>query len=390
MNNKYSAYIISALVLGGVIGYILATTAPEDQQSDVNNGCDGQQILQKGKAYLAQGNVSKSGLYFSRAITCNPGNWALLDEYRNTIIGHAKKLSSKGHVEEASGLLVDLETFLRSQAQYLDSAVLEKLYIAIENVSKTRQQMVGTDGQSSSFSEVRRYFDRLMAELRPQQESSQGAADEQLLMYKLATAENLLQKMLLLSDTSDNADWKTATRRSMDKFRNVKQAISKSRSRWVLDSLEGEFSRLASFKGDNKLSNSASCPKKKPGTLQKSIDVRKKFSQRILEKVQKITDPDTRKKAMKMLEENQSKISDAHVQQLKKYQLWAIVVMENALKDYRKAKGRINDNEGLIKQILQSHMAKIDTRLLDFNARAGYNELFSMAYGELDGDDKIP
>lgn len=103
-----------------------------------------QEGLAQAEARLQQGSLTMAGLYFSNAISQDPGNWSVPQRYQQSLLNYCQQLTNQGHFDTALTLLTDVETFLRTQAIHLKTADLTHLEQALIDLAKLRQTIIDT------------------------------------------------------------------------------------------------------------------------------------------------------------------------------------------------------------------------------------------------------
>ena len=388
---KKSIKVAAAILIVVLVywsGRLSSVGQDEGAPNFTGSPCDGSAVMSRGESFLRNGKLSKAGLYFSRAMTCDPGNIELVEKYAHSIHSYVDSMKDR---EKAVALLADLELFLRNQAQHVPPRELDSLAKLIDEVAHKRKEALDKTGelvitQRGDFVELETFAQKMLDELDKQADKV-GQDDASLMMYRLSVAEGVLQKMVLISESSADGQRKAGVREKIDRFNGIKARVGKSLSKEKYEELKNLYSRLDDSSSIG--SNHAPQGCKKPGRYQTRLDARKDFSQRALRLISEITDSDYQDKALKILEGNNYEMENLRDKQGKAYVNLAINRMRNFHDVYKEAKGRFGTNNRQIYNAMLSLLAAIDTRLIGQNASVAYNELFRLAYEELDEEQKV-
>ena len=100
------------------------------------------QAFVKAEALLKQGDLANAGLYFSNGISQEPGNWAKINRYQQSVLGYCRQRIDNGDYEMALNVLGDMNTFMRTQALYVPVQDIEKLQQALTDIAQLKQSIV--------------------------------------------------------------------------------------------------------------------------------------------------------------------------------------------------------------------------------------------------------
>lgn len=103
----------------------------------------------KAEALLKQGDLVNAGLYFSHAISQDPGNWANIQRYYQSVLDYCRQRIDNGEYEIALNLLGDMNSFMRGQALYMPGQELEPLQQALTDIATLKQSVVDKMAQIS-------------------------------------------------------------------------------------------------------------------------------------------------------------------------------------------------------------------------------------------------
>jgi tetratricopeptide (TPR) repeat protein len=418
-------------------------TLPANRQDTAS-----QEGLEKADALLKQGAVAKAGLYFSNAISQDPGNWSVIQRYHQSLLSYCQQVMDQGQFDTALTLLADVETFLRTQTIHLKTADLTYLEQALTDLAKLRQTITDTQ-VAKTRQETEQRLTPLLAKTEEilakptttgesqaltvlqetlaglQAVDTTGLNDSQVttVQEKIASLEKQLTALeSATSQEANAANLKTLVQRTQQ---FIDQAIQEpSQSEFILYYLTSAETmirqlvlaapematvkqpvaeltqRLEEAKETiAKAQSQAVWAEIEQAYNQIKIDEKTKaqddlnqllpFRQLLGEKASKLSSMEFLEKARTMMEKVNKAIENTQKAQLRLYDQWAVKQVHDFYQSYKNELGTGTDENRVYEAIL-SYLGDIDMRYLSTPAQTAYNEAFGMFYAELNSEQKIP
>jgi hypothetical protein len=407
-----------------------------------------QEGLAQAEVRLQQGSLAMAGLYFSNAISQDPGNWSVLQRYQQSLLNYCQQLTDQGHFDTALTLLADVETFLRTQAIHLKTADLTHLEQALIDLAKLRQTITDTQ-VAKARQETEQRLVPLLAKTEDMLGTPVSAGDTQKLTMLQETLTGLQSvdttglnesqvtqvqdKIALLekqqtvlesvaTQEASAANIKTLVQRTQQFIDQAKQEPSQSEfvlyyltaAETMIRQLVLAAPEMAAVKQQvaeltkrleeaketiTKTQSQAVWAEIEQAYTQIKIDEKTRaqddlnqllpFRQLLGEKAGKLSSLEFLEKARAMMEKVNTTIENAQKRQLRLYEQWAIKRIQDFYQSYKNELGMGTDVNRVYQGIL-AYLDDLDTRYLSTPAQTAYNEAFGMFYAELNNEQKIP
>ncbi|MEK8021126.1 MAG: hypothetical protein VSS75_030005 [Candidatus Parabeggiatoa sp.] len=412
------------------------------------------QAFAKAEALLKQGDLANAGLYFSNGISQEPGNWAKINRYQQSVLDYCRQRIDNGDYEMALNVLGDMNTFMRTQALYVPVQDIEKLQQALTDSAQLKQSIVDKINQASQI-ETTQFVKTLLSQGDELLAQNSAAADnpDKITPHVEALKENLFalqsldvnvvkqkessqiaQQITQLENTIASLEQQLATAQAANTIsilaQQATQFIDNAKKEpaqsdfvlYYLTSAESIIRQLVLVAPNLEMA------KTQIATLSEQLDqakqeIAKRQSERVWHEIEQAFEPikqfDKQIKAQQAIEqllqfrqllaEKASKLSSIEV--LEKAQAM-MKEINNAIADWRSAQTRAYEkwainkittfynryqdelgagtDEDRVYSGIIQFLGKIDMRYLSTPAQTAYNEAFQKFYGELHDEQKIP
>ena len=410
-----SLWIIGVILSGSILANAIYSAAYAITEEEANKFA--RQSYEKAMSLSRSSNsLDAASMYFINALSFNPGRIDIISAYVNMIIRSAEKNPSF-----STDALDALDGFLSAQIMTVKPDDIQKIIRLRETVSKTQEAIINrnanrnagmgnTTSSANSNRDAKKYRDRAekarslkdyIQEMRNAQEALEGNDEsdisenlqsalaleagikqiekllvmsenrslEPLQMYYLQLAESSFQQIAALGAFLPDAVNQEiiALRKKIDTH---VEKISEARSAIVLEQINREYEEM---KYGISLMD----------TEQKKIDAINAFMQGITERTQQITSPKAGEALRDLMQAVQQQMMACREEQERRYNQWAIDEIKDVTVELN---GRGSLDSSSICNIIIAHMAKIDTRYLNFGAQNRFNSVYVECYQKMKND----
>lgn len=357
------------------------------------------QAFVKAEALLKQGYLANAGLYFSHSISQEPGNWNKINRYQQSVLDYCLQRIEAGEYEMALNVLDDMNTFMRTQALYVQVQDIEKLQLALTDIAQLKQSIVDKITQANQTktaqlvntllsqsdellahnptagnpdeitSHVEALKDNLFAlqsldvDVAKQNDSSKIAQQIVQLENTIATLEQQLSTAQVTNTISTLAQQAT---QFIDNAKNepaqsdfvlyyltsaesiIRQLVlvapnmemAKTPIAMLFEQLEQAKQEIAKQQSEtvwHEIEQAFEPIKQfdKPIKAQEAIDQLLQFRQFLAEKANKLSSVEVLEKAQALMQEVNTQIADWQTKQTSKYEQWAIKRITTFYNDYQ-------------------------------------------------------
>ncbi len=411
------------------------------------------QAFAKAEALLKQGDLANAGLYFSNGISQEPGNWAKINRYQQSVLDYCRQRIDNGDYEMALNVLGDMNTFMRTQALYVPVQDIEKLQQALSDIAQIKQSIVDKMTQASQI-ETAQFVKTLLSQ-SDELLAQNPAADnpDKITPYLEALKENLfalqsldanvvkqndsskiVHQITQLENTIATFEQQLATAQAantvlilaqqatqfIDNAKNepaqsdfilyyltsaesiIRQLVliapnmemAKTQIATLFEQLEQAKQEIAKRQSERVWHEIEQAfgqfEIEKSTKAQKAIEQLIPFRQRLAEKASKLSSVEVLEKAQARLEEVNHQIANWRAKQIRKYEQWAINQITTFYNVYQDELGTGFTDEDRVYSGIIEFLGNIDMRYLSTPAQTAYNEAFQKFYGELHDEQKIP
>ena len=375
-----------------------------------------QQAYEEAVRLARVSNIEMASLYFVNALAFNPGRLDIITDYTSMILGSVKN----NNTEIPLDMLDAIDNFLNLQATTVKPQDIPQIVKLREIVSDTREELnskvvpqVALMSNNRTELEVRKYKNkanqarklndfikclddaqklldsngktddevtetlqiaRVLDEGIKQISDLMRLVDERELeafhMYYLQLMESSLQQLVILGSRLPRQIYVELLTVKDNVDRKVNE-ISEAHSATVLAQIRDEYEELIQRE-------------RRFDTEQQKINALNIFVQDITIRAQQITFKKSADEFRMMMEEIQRQLLSYHTEQEKKYNDWAMDEIKDMLTEVGEYGDTIVKDKKAIGNIMISHFARIDTRLLNFGAQNCFNTAYQEYYQKLD------
>jgi hypothetical protein len=406
----------------------------------------------KAEALLKQGDLAYAGLYFSHAISQQPGNWLKIKRYQQSVLDYCRLSLDKGDYDRVLNVLGDMNTFMRTQALYLPIQDIEKLQQALTDIAQLKQSIIDKMNQASQM-ETSQFVkalltqtDKLLAQNPPIDNPDQITPHIEALKDNLFALQSLDRNVVKQNDSSKIAQHITQLENTIASLEqelanaqaaNTISTLAQQATQFIdnakkeppqsdfvlyyLTSAESIIRQLVLVAPNKEMAKMqiATLSKKleqakqeialrqsetvwheieeafgqleidKNTKAQKAIEQLVQFRQELAEKANTLSSVQVLEKAQAMMKEINNEISNWRLTQTRAYERWAINKITTFYNNYQDELGTGTD-ESRVYSALIKNLGNIDIRYLSTPAQTAYNEAFQKFYAELHDEQKIP
>lgn len=411
-----------------------------------------EQAFTKAEALLKQGDLVNAGLYFSNGISQEPGNWAKINRYQQSVLDYCQRRVDNGDYEMAFNVLSDMNSFMRNQALYLPVQDIDKLQQVLANITKLKESIVAkmklaTQNEMSQFvKNLLAKSDKLVTQSLVVDSSNQTVSHIEALKEILFALQSLdanvvkqtpakiAQQITQLESTIATFEQHLATIQVANTVSTLAQQATQFIDNAKNESVQSDFilyyltsaesiirqlvlvapnkemvkTQIATLskhleQAKQKIAKRQSEtiwheieqafePIKKFETgikAQEAIEQLLQFRQLLAEKANKLSSVEVLEKAQAWMGRVNTNIADWQAKQTHKYEQWAVSQITNFYDNYQDELGAGTDEDRIYSGMIIS-LGKIDIRYLSTPAQTAYNEAFQKFYAELNDEQKIP
>lgn len=375
-----------------------------------------QQAYEEALRLVRVSNIEMASLYFVNALAFNPGRLDIITDYTSMILSSVKNDNNAEFLDRLDAI----DNFLNAQATTVRPQDIPQIVKLRDIVSNTReelnskivlqasvipnnrmeldvrkyktkanqaknltdfvkclddaQKLLDSSGKTDDEVTEKLQIARALDEGIKQISDLMGLVDERELeafhMYYLQLMESSLQQLVILGSRLPRQIYVELLTVKDNVDRKVDE-ISEANSAIVLAQIRDEYEELTQRN-------------QRFDTEQQKINALNRFVQDITVRAQQITSKKRLEEFRLMMEEIQRQLLSCHTDQARKYNDWAMDEIKNMLTEVGEYGGTIVKDKTAIGNIMISHFARIDTRLLNFGAQNCFNTAFQEYYQKLD------
>ena len=376
------------------------------------------------KALIAQKNndIELASMYFINSLAFNPGRIDVISEYVAMIIKQTEENTTL-----PADTLVALDNFLNAQVMTVkpdDLSKIIKLRLKVSEVQekillrnipstdngdihKAEDQLKQYKNQAAKSRTLKEYIDNLQLAQNLIEENNFNEPEftdeiqtaqmidamikqihelisraemknfEPLQTYYLQIAETSFQQIMALSVKIPPTLLKELVSVKLSIEKSVKR-VSDARSERAFRKIQILFNAL----NTNQMS----------ANQQQKIDRINRFIQESALIAQEITSEKYNNELKKMMDSVQKSLMNYHLEQEKRYNIWAINQINRMMQEADKhdraiVKFKSRDSQTM-RKVIDGCLSSIDTRLLNFGAQHCFNRIYEEYYGKLDDADQ--
>jgi len=413
-----------------------------------------EQAFTKAESLLKQGDLVNAGLYFSNGISQEPGNWAKINRYQQSVLDYCQKRVDNGDYEMAFNVLSDMKSFMLNQTLYLHVKDIDKLQQVLANITKLKESIIAkmklvTQNEMTQFvKNLLAKSDKLVTQSLVVDSSNQTVSHIEVLKENLFSLQSLdtnvvkqndpvkiAQQITQLESTIATFEQHLATAKAANNILTLVQLATQFIDNAKNESAQSDFilyyltsaesiirqlvlvtpnkkivkmqiatlsKQLGQAKQEIAKRQSATILHEieqaanqleinKRGKAQKAIEQLIQFRQLVAEKASKLSSVEALEKAQARMQKVNTQIADWQAKRIRKYERWAVGQITNF---YNKHLGELDattdTDEERIESGILTYLGNIDIRYLSTPAQTAYNEAFQKFYPELNDEQKIP
>lgn len=370
-----------------------------------------QQAYEEALRLVRVSNIEMASLYFVNALAFNPGRLDIITDYTSMILSSVKNDNNAEFLDRLDAIdnflnaqattvrpqdipqIVNLRDIVSNTREELNSKIVLQASVIPNNRMeldvrkyKTKanqaknltdfvkclddaQKLLDSSGKTDDEVTEKLQIARALDEGIKQISDLMGLVDERELeafhMYYLQLMESSLQQLVILGSRLPRQIYVELLTVKDNVDRKVDE-ISEANSAIVLAQIRDEYEELTQRN-------------QRFDTEQQKINSLNIFVQDITIRAQKITSKKRLEEFRLMMEEIQLQLSSYRTEQERKYNRWAMDEIQDMFSEVVNVK-----DSTAIGNVMISHFAKIDTRLLNFGAQNCFNTVFQEYYQKLD------
>ena len=361
------------------------------------------------KALIAQKNndIELASMYFINSLAFNPGRIDVISEYVATLVALDNFLNAQVMTVKPDDLSKIIK--LRLKVSEVQEKILLRNIPSTDNgdIHKAEDQLKQYKNQAAKSRTLKEYIDNLQLAQNLIEENNFNEPEftdeiqtaqmidamikqihelisraemknfEPLQTYYLQIAETSFQQIMALSVKIPPTLLKELVSVKLSIEKSVKR-VSDARSERAFRKIQILFNVL----NTNQMS----------ANQQQKIDRINRFIQESALIAQEVTSEKYNNELKKMMDSVQKSLMNYHLEQEKRYNIWAINQINRMMQEADKhdraiVKFKSRDSQTM-RKVIDGCLSSIDTRLLNFGAQHCFNRIYEEYYGKLDDADQ--